>query len=386
MNDAEGASASPTKVPLGTIAREWGRMGVLGVGGPPAHIALLRDLVVTRRSWMASVEFEHAIAAANLLPGPASTQLMIFAAWRLRGWRGALVGGACFIAPGLLMIVALSALFFARHPSRAVTAAALAAGAVVPAIAARTAWQLATPSWRSARSARLHGHWLAYALVGALVALVAPALVVVALLACGLVEVGLRRRRASMTAVALTGGHGLALGGLGALAWVALKVGALSYGGGFVIIPLMQHDVVSTYHWMSGAQFLNAVALGQVTPGPVVLTVAAVGYGAHGLSGAGLATLVAFAPSFAFVIAGARHFERLRTSPSVQAFLMGAGPSVIGAIGASAISLGLLIGHLWQLALLALALTWTMGLRRSATLALLTAAIFGVVFSGVLAL
>jgi len=386
VNDAEGASASPTRVPLGTIAREWGRMGVLGVGGPPAHIALLRDLVVTRRSWMASVEFEHAIAAANLLPGPASTQLMIFAAWRLRGWRGALVGGACFIAPGLLMIVALSALFFARHPSRAVTAAALAAGAVVPAIAARTAWQLATPSWRSARSARLHGRWLAYALVGALVALVAPALVVVALLACGLVEVGLRRRRASMTAVALTGGHGLALGGLGALAWVALKVGALSYGGGFVIIPLMQHDVVSTYHWMSGAQFLNAVALGQVTPGPVVLTVAAVGYGAHGLSGAGLTTLVAFAPSFAFVIAGARHFERLRTSPSVQAFLMGAGPSVIGAIGASAISLGLLIGHLWQLALLALALTWTMGLRRSATLALLAAAIFGVVFSGVLAL
>ena len=106
--------------------------------------------------------------------------------------------------------------------------------------------------------------------------------------------------------------HTVALGGIGALAWVAFKVGALSYGGGFVIVPLMQHDAVSTYHWMTGAQFLDAVALGQVTPGPVVLTVAVVGYAAAGIAGGLLAAVVAFAPSFIFV---ARRRPAIRSDP-----------------------------------------------------------------------
>ena len=101
-----------------------------------------------------------------------------------------------------------------------------------------------------------------------------------------------------------------AAAGPGALAWVAFKVGALSFGGGFVIVPLIQHDAVTTYHWMSAAHFLTAVALGQVTPGPVVLTVASVGYAAAGLGGALLGAAVAFAPSFAFVLAGARALQR----------------------------------------------------------------------------
>src|SRR5581483_869380 len=99
-------------------------------------------------------------------------------------------------------------------------------------------------------------------------------------------------------------------------AWVAFKVGALSYGGGFVIVPLMQADAVHRFHWMSGARFLDAVALGQVTPGPVVHTVAAVGYAARGVGGGLLAALVAFAPSFAFVLAGGPRFERLRGDAS----------------------------------------------------------------------
>ena len=107
----------------------------------------------------------------------------------------------------------------------------------------------------------------------------------------------------------------MATGGLGALAWTAFKVGALSYGGGFVIVPLMQGDAVDTYGWMTDAQFVNAVALGQVTPGPVVATIAAVGYAAHGVAGALLASGVAFAPSFAFVLLGADRFERLSPSP-----------------------------------------------------------------------
>src|SRR5207248_10730656 len=127
------------------------------------------------------------------------------------------------------------------------------------------------------------------------------------------------------------------VGGIGALAWVAVKVGALSFGGGFVIVPLMQHDAVHTYHWMTSGGFLNAVALGQVTPGPVVATVAAVGYAAHGIGGGLLAAAVAFAPSFLFVLLGGSQFTRLRGSGPAQAFLAGAGPAAIGAILGAAI-------------------------------------------------
>jgi chromate transporter len=384
MSEATGAPAPIAKVPLRVIAREWGRIGVIGVGGPPAHIALLRDLSVERNNWLSAEEFEHAVAAANLLPGPASTQLMIFSAWRLRGVRGAMTGGLCFILPGLILIVGLSALFFAHHPSRIILGAALGAGAVVPAIAARTAWQLAVPSWRNTVHGGARVRWSLYGAVGAATALFAPAFVVVALVVCGVAEVVARRPMVRHGLIAgLASTHAVAFGGLGALTWVAFKVGALSYGGGFVIIPLMQHDVVSTYHWMNGAQFLNAVALGQITPGPVVLTVSAVGYAAHGLSGAALATLVAFAPSFVLVTVGARHFDRLRLNPSISAFLAGAGPSVIGAIGASAIALTMLLSHLWQGALLGVALIWLLGVRRGSTSILLGAAVVGAVLSGV---
>ena len=175
------------------------------------------------------------------------------------------------------------------------------------------------------------------------------------------------------------------MGGLAALAWVAFKVGALSYGGGFVIIPLMQHDAVVAHHWLTGSQFLNAVALGQITPGPVVQTVAVVGYAAAGLGGGVLAALIAFTPSFVFVLAGGRHFSRLRSSPGVQAFLTGAGPASIGAITGAAIPLGLELNHVWQLAVLALAAAWLLGLRKSTVVALVGAGVLGTIaaFAGV---
>jgi chromate transporter len=163
------------------------------------------------------------------------------------------------------------------------------------------------------------------------------------------------------------------------LAWVALKVGALSYGGGFVIIPLMQHDAVTTYHWMTGTQFLNAVALGQVTPGPVVQTVAVVGYAAGGIGGGLLAAAIAFAPSFVFVLLGGRHFDRIRANDSVVSFLTGAGPAVIGAIAGSAIPLGLAYSHLWQIPVLAGSLIWLFVVRRGVVSALLIAGAVGVV-------
>jgi chromate transporter len=112
-------ASPPTGAPsLITVLREWGRIGCIGFGGPPAHIALLRELCVERREWLSADDFEHGIAATNLLPGPGSTQLSIFCAWRLRGILGALVGGAAFIVPGLVGIIALAVLFLASSPPR----------------------------------------------------------------------------------------------------------------------------------------------------------------------------------------------------------------------------------------------------------------------------
>jgi chromate transporter len=362
------------------ILREWGRIGCIGFGGPPAHIALLRVLCVERRSWLEDREFEDAIAATNLLPGPASTQLAIYCAWRVGGVSGALVGGLGFIVPGLVAILGLAALFLASSPPAAVLGAAAGAGAAVPAVALQASAKLAPASWRRAASRR---RWIAYGLAGTLAAAILGAWVVFVLLACGALEVTLRRtppsggRAASAHPFALLTATGAAGGGLAALGWVALKVGALSYGGGFVIIPLMQHDAVDAYHWMTDAQFLNAVALGQVTPGPVVHTVAVVGYAAAGLGGGLFAAFVAFAPSFAMVLIGAQHFDALRASRTVLRFLDGAGPAAIGAIAGAAIPLALALAERWQLAVLAAAVIALFGLRRGVVVTLIVSGAVG---------
>ncbi len=375
---------SEARVPLATIVREWGRIGIIGFGGPPAHIVLFRELCVEKREWMTSPEFEDGIAATNLLPGPASTQLAIYCAWRLRGSLGAIVGGLCFILPGLTMILALSALFLSSHPPMWALGAAAGAGAAVPAIALNAALGLVPASWQRAgteRPAKIR--WTIYLLAGGVSAATFGPFLVLVLILCGAAEITIRARgngsprRAMSGLIALTGPPVLT-GGLAALCWVALKVGALSYGGGFVIIPLMQHDAVVTYHWMTGAQFLNAVALGQVTPGPVVQTVAVVGYAASGIGGGLLAAAIAFAPSFAFIIAGATHFGRLRSDARVQAFFVGAGSAVIGAIAGSAIPLGLELAHLWQVGVLTMAAVWLLALRRGVVPAILMAGAFGV--------
>ena len=370
-------------VPLGTIAREWGRIGCIGFGGPPTHIAMLRRLTVERERWIDETEFEDAIAATNLLPGPASTQLAIFCAWRLRGARGALVGGGCFIVPGLALIIVLAAVFLASNPPTWIKGAALGAGAAVAAVALNAALGLVPASWRRAGDVRARQvRWVVYAVAGGVAAATVGTYLVLVLLGCGLVEVAVSGdvhwpRGAHAFVVAPLGV--VATGGLGALAWVALKVGALSFGGGFVIIPLMQADAVHHYHWMTNTQFLNGVALGQITPGPVVQTVSVVGYAAAGVGGALLAALIAFGPSFVFILAGARHFGALRTNRVAQSFLGGAGPAAIGAIAGAAIPLALAIAHVWQVFVLAGALLLIVGLRRSVVLVLVGAGVIGAV-------
>ena len=364
------------------IAREWGRIGCIGFGGPPAHIALLRDLCVTRRRWLTESEFERALAAVNLLPGPASTQLAIYCAWRLRGTAGALLGGLCFIAPGLVAILALAVLFLSGSPPAWVHGAGLGAGAAVAAVAVRTGLGVATPIWQRESGAG-RARVLAYGLAGAIAAALAGPWLVLVLLACGLVELARRRLAGGGS---WTGAQALWLlgassdpGGTLALAWSALKVGALAFGGGFVIVPLMQSDAVGTYHWMTHGQFLNAVALGQITPGPVTQTVAVVGYSAGGLPDGLLAALIAFAPSFSFILLGAGRFERLLANERVLAFLAGAGPAAAGAIVGAAVPLTAALGAGWQYAVLAAAAIALLVLRRGVVITLLTAGCAGVV-------
>jgi chromate transporter len=168
-------------------------------------------------------------------------------------------------------------------------------------------------------------------------------------------------------------------GGWGALAWTAFKVGGLSYGGGFVIIPLMQADAVSRYGWMTSAQFLQAVALGQITPGPVTQTVAVVGYAAFGVAGGLVAAAIAFSPSFLLVLLGRRRFDRIRTDASARAFLEGAGPAAIGAILGAAVPLAGALSEPWQYGVLAAAAVALLLLRRSVVVVLLAAASIGLV-------
>jgi chromate transporter len=380
---------------LGTVLREWRRIGCIGFGGPPAHIALLRKLIVEQKRWMDVREFEDAIAACNLLPGPASTELAIFCAWRVRGRPGALVGGIAFIVPGLIVVLMLSELFLAGTPPRWVRGLGAGADAAVAAVAVQAAWSLLVPSWKRAAGSR-RPRWLCYLAAGGVAAATIGPWLVFVLLGCGVTELVIGRWPARAHAVAVqpllvrrapgpvavakalsaTVGGGVLL----SVAWVAFKVGALSFGGGFVIIPLMEADAVGR-HWMTTGQFLNGVALGQITPGPVVQTVATVGYAAGGLGAGLLAALVAFSPSFVFVLAGARYFGALRGNARALAFLDGAAPAAIGAILGSAVLLARALTQPWQFAVLAGAAVLLLGLRRGVVLTLLSAAAVGLIIA-----
>jgi chromate transporter len=375
---ASGAAPLRARIPLPLILREWGRIGVVGFGGPPVHVALLRDLVVDRRRWLDAREFEDANAACNLLPGPASTQLAIYCANRVAGLGGALVGGLAFILPGLALILVLAAGSLSGSPPEWLLALAAGAGAAVVPVVVHAGVMLGRGTVR--------GIGIAYAAAGAVATVLVGPFVVVVLLGCGVAELVRRRAGPAIAMHAWPLLFPLAAYGaseLPALAWTALKVGALSYGGGFVIIPLMQGDAVDAYAWMSNAEFLNAVAFGQLTPGPVTQTVAVVGYAAAGLGGALLAAFIAFVPSFLVVLLGGERFQGLRESPRARAFLDGAGPAATGAIVGAAVPLAGGLDEVWMIAI-ALTSAAALLLRRAPIVVLVAGAIAGVV--GVLAL
>lgn len=362
---------------LRTVIKEWARIGALGFGGPPVHVALLRELTVEQRRWIDAREFEDANAATQLIPGPGSTQLAIYCAHRLAGIAGAIAGGLAFILPGLVLILVISAVALSDSPPAWIEGIGAGAAAAVVAVVVRVGIDFA----RSSLAGRLGGaraRTVLYLLVGAAAAIFAGTALVLALLACGFAELAWRRRAgaalhawpAALVFFAATGAAALP-----ALGWTAFKVGALSYGGGFVIIPLMQADAVDAYGWMTRAEFADAVAYGQLTPGPVVQTVAMVGWAAAGLPGALLAAAVAFAPSFLVVAMTGERFERLRGSGGARAFLDGAGPAAAGAVLGVAVPLFGALEEDWQYAVLGAAAV--LAVRLSPIWALVSGALAG---------
>ena len=368
---------------LREVLWQWGRIGCIGFGGPPAHISLLRQLCVVEKKWMTDDYFEDAIATCNLLPGPASTQLSILCAWTVAGIPGAIVGGFAFIFPGLVAIVLLASIFLGSAAPDWILAAGAGASSALAVVAFHAGSSLIPTSWARAQSRQ---RWVLYVIAGACAAMVAGSWVVVVLLLCGTAELLIRRGvspsfsigpAAALCVAASNSAFRWAVEN--SLLWTAFKVGALSYGGGFVIIPLMFTDAVERFAWMTESQFLDAVVLGQITPGPVVHTVTAVGFAASGVPGALTAAFVAFAPSFVLIGYGAKHFEKIRTNIVVRSFLDGSGPAAIGAIVGVAVPLLLSLSEAWQFALTALSFGVVFIVKRSTFQTLLAMAVIGVI-------
>lgn len=326
-------------------------IGLLGFGGPQAHMALMRDQVVQQRRWVSPQAFAEGLALCETLPGPASSQLAMVLGWRCRGALGGLVSGFCFLLPGLVIVLLLSELW---RQAQTVTGLTTVLVVVKPVVAA-VIWAFVGRLLRQQRQPWQQAMAVSVALGGLLhqfSPLVLPAGLL--LLAAGVAN----SWRTTM------GGTFLLLSGLARwwaelgwvqapwfwlvqLAGVFLQAGLLVFGGGLVIVPLLQDQVVGL-GWLSGGQFLDGVAIGQVSPGPVVLTSAFVGYQAGWVAGGGpttamvgalVATAAIFLPSVAFILVGLPLLQRIRRDARVQRFLAGVLAGVPGAVAAAAVPL-----------------------------------------------
>jgi chromate transporter len=319
---------------LRVLATFFLRLGTTAFGGPAAAIAMMEEHVVRRRGWLTRGEFLDLLGATNLIPGPNATEMAIHIGHRRAGWPGLIVSGACFILPAALIVLAF-AWAYVRFGSLPQTAAFLyGVKPVIIAIIAQALWSLG----RAAVKSRL----LALIAVLSAVASFAGVNQLVVLAGAGVAAMVARvassdaraseRLRAvlGMPGAALVGGGGsMAIAGLAAPASLSalflsfLKIGSVLYGSGYVLLAFLRADLVSRWHWLTESQLLDAVAVGQCTPGPLFTTATFIGYVLHGSTGAVLATLGIFLPSFAFVALSGPLVPRLRRSAAAGAFLDG---------------------------------------------------------------
>jgi chromate transporter len=309
---------------LREVASLFLRRGATAFGGPAAHIAIMEDEVVRRRRWLTREEFLDLVGAANLVPGPNSTELAIHIGHRRAGWPGLVVAGACFILPAAAIVLALAAAYVRLRQTPELSGILWGVKPVVIAVVLQALWGLGRTAVKNVALALLAAVAIVLAALGVheLVLLVAVGI------AAALVAWAARVR--SVTAAALAflpalpgAAAGAAPFSLAALFLFFLKVGSVLYGSGYVLLAFLRADLVERWHWLTEAQLLDAVAVGQVTPGPVFTTATFVGYLLGGVGGAGLATLGIFLPAFLFVAVSGPLLRHLRRSPVAGAFLDG---------------------------------------------------------------
>jgi chromate transporter len=314
---------------LRELALLYLRLGTTAFGGPAAHIALMEDEVVRRRRWLSREQFLDFLGVVNLIPGPNSTEMAIQIGYRMAGWPGLLVGGLCFILPAALLTLAL-AWVYVRYGAMPQAASVLyGIKAVMIAVVLQAIWNLS----RTAVKSKLLGF------IGAL-AIFANACglnVLVVLFGAGVVALAARRAASGLKTISskrmalllpktmsLTGVLGAATPfGLMPLFAFFLKVGAVLFGSGYVLLAFLRTDLVLRLHWLSDKQLLDAIAVGQVTPGPVFTTATFIGYLLGRVPGAVVATIGIFLPSFIFIAIVGPLASRMRKSAMLGAFLDG---------------------------------------------------------------
>lgn len=315
------------------LARLFLKLGTIAFGGPPAHIAMMEDEVVTRRGWLTREQFLDFLGAANLIPGPTSTEMAIHVGRVQAGWPGLLVAGSCFILPSSVMVVVLAWLYLRLGSLPQVAGVLYGVKPVVIALIVQAVLKLGKSALKST--------WL-LAVGAAAVFAFARGVDELAVLAAGGLLAGIAHRvrsgragKPSPAVLSVAGMSGAMVAvpfGLGALFLVFLKIGAILFGGGYVLVALIRSNLVARLGWISERQLLDAVAMGQVTPGPLSTTATFIGYLLGGFPGATLATVAIFLPAFVLVAISGPLVPRLRQSPMAGAVLDGVNVAALALI------------------------------------------------------
>jgi chromate transporter len=337
VGEAALTPPSSLRTPLSEIASLFLKLGTTAFGGPAAHIAMMEDEVVRRRGWLTREEFLDYLGATNLIPGPNSTELAIHVGYARAGWPGLLVAGTCFILPAALIVTAIAWSYVRFGALPQVTAVLYGVKPVVIAVVLQALWGLGRSALRTRALYMIGAASTAAVVLGVnelavLFAAGGVAAIVAARRANGPVDqwgdravigsIGLSpfaRAATSLTATAA----GSAIFGLWPLFLTFLKIGSVLFGSGYVLLAFLRADFVDRLGWLTERQLLDAVAVGQLTPGPVFTTATFIGYVLGGGKGAAVATVGIFVPAFVFVAASGFLLPYLRRSQSARAFLDG---------------------------------------------------------------
>jgi len=360
-----GAPAGrPARGPILELVKYFLRLGTLGFGGPVALCGLMEKELVQERGWLTKEEMRDAIAVSQSMPGPLAIQVGIFISYMRGGFWGAWAGGWAFILPNFLIVAALGALYVHFGGLSWMTAIFYGVSPCVIALILHSCWRLGKLGMED----RFQWAVAAVSFVVTVAVQAEVAILFIAAGACGILYYGSLFRRTPPGALALfaapiASGAPIAAGAaqaaslplLGKLLAFFLKAGALTFGSGLVIVPFLEKGLVQDTHWLNPREFLVAVAIGMMSPGPVVITATFVGYLVAGFWGSLVATIGIFLPSFLMVLIVAPILMRHRGNPNVQGFVKGAFAAAIGTILGACVLLGKIAIGDWLTALIAVA-------------------------------